>query len=224
MISALAIETQAPVPAVGEPRLVARPMQPVQGTMRSDTPSQDADAAPAAEDLMAAIAERRDRKAFVELFERLGPRVKGYLMRQGADRETAEDLTQDVMLTVWHRAAQFDRKKAAVSTWVFTIARNRRIDRLRRARRPEFDPEDPALVSGPEQAADTAVEVSQRSERLHAAVAQLPAEQEKLLRLAYFEDKSHSLIAEELSLPLGTVKSRLRLAMAKLRAALESLE
>ena len=177
-----------------------------------------------AEDLMSAVAERRDRKAFVALFELFGPRVKAYLIRQGADRATAEDLSQDVMLTVWHRAAQFDRRKATFSTWVFTIARNRRIDGLRRAKRPEIDPEDPALVRAPEVPADQAVDAAERRVRLHAAVAELPDDQERLLRLAYFEDKSHSAIAEELALPLGTVKSRLRLAMAKLRSALETLE
>jgi RNA polymerase sigma-70 factor (ECF subfamily) len=128
------------------------------------------------------------------------------------------------MLTVWRRAEQFDRSKAAASTWLFTIARNRRIDTLRRARRPEIDPEDPVLVREPDDPADRVVEVAQRRKSLHAAVAQLPEEQTKLLRLAYFEDKSHSVIADELSLPLGTVKSRLRLAMGKLRVALETME
>jgi RNA polymerase sigma-70 factor (ECF subfamily) len=177
-----------------------------------------------AEDLVSAIAARRDRRAFAELFDTLGPRVNGYLMRQGTDRETAEDLVQDVMLTVWNRAHQYDRNKAAVSTWVFTIARNRRIDRLRRERRPELDPDDPALVPEPEKPADSLVDTAQTNKLLHAMVAQLPKEQKELLRLAYFEDKSHSAIAEQLSLPLGTVKSRLRLAIAKLRAVLETEE
>ena len=128
------------------------------------------------------------------------------------------------MLTVWRRAAQFDPSKAAASTWLFTIARNRRIDTLRRARRPEIDPEDPALVREPDDPADRVVEAAQRRASLQAAVAELPDDQAKLLRLAYFEDKSHSIIAAELSLPLGTVKSRLRLAMGKLRAALETME
>ena len=181
-------------------------------------------AEPSPEELIAAVAEQRDRTAFIGLFKLFAPRVKAYLMRQGADKASAEDLAQDVMLTVWHRAAQFDRQKASVSTWVFTIARNRRIDTLRRARRPEIDPEDPVLVREPETPPDHHVEATQRNARLQAAVAKLPEEQEKLLRLVYFEDKSHSVIAEELSLPLGTVKSRLRLAMTKLRAALETME
>ena len=177
-----------------------------------------------AEELMAAVAAHRDRKAFLQLFEMFGPRIKGYLIGQGADRQTAEDVTQDVMLTVWNRATQFDRTKASFSTWVFTIARNRRIDILRRTRRPEIDPEDPALVRDPDEPADRVIDVAQRSKYLHAAVAELPEEQGKLLRMAYFEDKSHSAIAEELDIPLGTVKSRLRLAMAKLRTSLEPLQ
>ncbi len=192
--------------------------------MRGETTFGEPGAEASAEELMTAVAQRRDRKAFVRLFETFGPRVKAYLIRQGADRASAEDLAQDVMLTVWRRAAQFDRSKAAVSTWVFTIARNRRIDTLRRARRPEIDPEDPALVPEPDDPADRVVEAAQRSKCLHAAVAALPEEQARLLRLAYFEDKSHSVIAEELALPLGTVKSRLRLAMGKLRTALETME
>ncbi len=226
MLNALAIDPRAPFPALaaGEVRLVARPVVPLERAMRAGSTSKQPGAEASAEELMTAVAERHDRQAFVQLFETFAPRVKAYLMRQGADQATAEDLVQDVMLTVWRRAALFDRSKAAVSTWVFTIARNRRIDTLRRARRPEIDPEDPALVREADDPADRVVEAAQRSESLHAAVAALPEEQAKLLRLAYFEDKSHSAIAAELALPLGTVKSRLRLAMGKLRSALETLE
>lgn len=204
--------------------LVARYVRPVERVMRGEPARPEAGAERSAEELMIAVAKQRDKAAFIQLFEGFGPRIKAYLMRQGADRATADDLTQDVMLTVWNRAAQFDPLKASFSTWIFTIARNRRIDGLRRARRPEIDPEDPVLVRDPEEPADRVVEAEQRRALLHAAVAQLPQEQEQLLRLAYFEDKSHRVIAEELSLPLGTVKSRLRLAMTKLRGALETLE
>lgn len=221
MLNALASNIPTPT-ASSKPALVARPRQPLQRLMRAEASHLSSDSSP--EELMSAVAERRDRKAFMGLFELFAPRVKAYLMRQGADKATAEDLAQDVLLTVWHRAAQFDRQKASASTWIFTIARNRRIDVLRRTRRPEIDPDDPLLVREPEIMPDHHVETAQRNARLHAAVTKLPAEQEKLLRLVYFEDKSHSVIAEELSLPLGTVKSRLRLAMAKLRAALETLE
>ena len=173
---------------------------------------------------MAAVAERRDRRAFRALFDHFGPRVKAYLLRLGADAATAEDVVQDVMLVVWHRAGQFDRRKAGLSTWIFTIARNRRIDVLRRERRPEIDPEDPALVRDPEDRADDLVETQQANGLLRRAVATLPDEQALLLKQAYFEDKSHSEIAAEFDLPLGTVKSRLRLALGKLRGALKDLD
>ena len=218
MQSALAVEPAAALPA--------RKATLVLGTVlmkeNRPLPAGKAEVDPTPEDLMHAIAIRRDRTAFVELYRQLGPRVKAFLMRQGADKESAEDVTQEVMLTVWRRAEQYDRSKAAVSTWVFTIARNRRIDSLRRTRRPEIDPEDPALLPEPVRAADDVVDLAEQGRLLHAAVAELPQEQERLLRMAYFEDKSHSMIAEELNLPLGTVKSRLRLAMAKLRHALET--
>jgi RNA polymerase sigma factor (sigma-70 family) len=223
VLSTLASEMPAPL-AKARPALVVMALLQVQRGMRTETSPLGPGAETTAEDLMVAVAERRDRAAFVRLFEQFGPRVRAYLMRQGADRTSAEDLVQDVMLTVWRRAAQFDRSKATVSTWVFTIARNRRIDGLRRAKRPEIDPQDPVLMREPDDPADQVVDAAQRGRLLHAAVAQLPDEQARLLRLAYFEDKSHSAIAVELDLPLGTVKSRLRLAIAKLRAALETVE
>ncbi len=174
--------------------------------------------------LLRAIAEQRDRQAFVALFGQFGPRVKAYILRLGTDYAQADDLVQEVMLTVWRRAEQFDPAKASPSTWIFTIARNRRIDFLRRERRPEFDPTDPALVPEPETAADDQVDAGQKQKLIRAAVRDLPEEQAQLLKLAYFEDKSHSVIAEQLDLPLGTVKSRLRLAITKLRAALKDIE
>jgi len=174
--------------------------------------------------LLADVAERRDRHAFARLYRHFAPRVKAYVMRLGTDPAAAEDLAQDVMMTVWHRAEQFDRSKAGLSTWIFTIARNRRIDVLRRERRPEIDPEDPALVREPDPPADEEIDTAERHRLLREAVTTLPKEQAELLRVAYFEDQSHSKIAERFGLPLGTVKSRLRLALAKLRPALEEFE
>jgi len=169
------------------------------------------------DDLLEAIASRRDREAFKLLFAHFAPRLKAFARRLAADGEVAEDLAQDVMLTVWRRAGQFDRRKAGASTWIFTIARNRRIDMIRREARPNYDPEEPERNAEGGQAADELLAVRRRDEDLHRAVARLPEEQSQLMRLAYFEDKSHGVIAEELNLPLGTVKSRIRLAMRKLR-------
>jgi RNA polymerase sigma-70 factor (ECF subfamily) len=172
-------------------------------------------------DLMEAIARRRDRAAFVELFTWYGPRVKGYLLRIGADAALAEELAQDVMVTVWRKAELFDRRQASVSTWVFRIARNRRIDALRRTKRPELDPHDPLLAPTPPEAADDLLSASEREHLVRAALAELPEEQRKLLRQAFYEGLTHREIADVTGTPLGTVKSRLRLAFAKLRARLE---
>ena len=173
---------------------------------------------------LVAVATRRDRDAFARLFRFYAPRVKGYLRRLGAEDEIAEDLAQEVMISVWRRADQFDRTKAALSTWIYTIARNKRIDALRRERRPEHEVEDPEAEIDPAPHADAVVEQRQVSEEVTRAISALPDEQARLLRIFYFEDKTHSVIADELGLPLGTVKSRLRLALGKLRVALGGLQ
>ncbi len=169
--------------------------------------------------LIVAIAERGDREAFAELFNHFAPRVKSYLLRLGARSETAEELAQEALLTVWRRAAAFDPHRAAASTWIFTIARNLRIDLLRREgrRAPMEDPSDAPPDPTPP---DRALSALQDEGRIAAALASLPAEQAQVIRLAFFSDKPHSEIAADLSLPLGTVKSRLRLAMARLRSLL----
>lgn len=172
-------------------------------------------------ELVAAVARDRDRSAFGELFSHFAPRLKSYLMRLGTDGASAEEVVQDVMLTVWRRADAFNPTQAAASTWIFTIARNRRIDRIRQERHPELDPDDPALVPEPAAAADDTIAATQATGRLRAALGTLPDEQAELLRLAYFEDKPHSLISSERGIPLGTVKSRLRLALERLRKALK---
>lgn len=172
---------------------------------------------------MADIAERRDKGSFRRLFDHFAPRLRAYLRRLGSVDASAEELVQEVMLTVWRRAGQYDPRRAGVATWIFTIARNRRIDLLRRERRPELDPNDPALVPAEPKAADDRVAARENEVALRNAIKTLPQEQASLLHMAFFEDKSHSVIAAELSLPLGTVKSRLRLAIQKLRVSLEEL-
>ncbi len=172
------------------------------------------------EDLVLAIARGRSRGAFARLFSHFAPRLKAYLKRQGVDGGQAEELVQEVMLLVWNRAETFDPAQASANTWIFTIARNKRIDAIRRERRPEYDPSDPALVADPSDPADRVLEARQETARLQAAIGALPQEQAELLRLAYFDDKSHSVISVERGIPLGTVKSRLRLALDRLRRML----
>lgn len=173
--------------------------------------------------LMENISKRRDRVSFSRIFDHFAPRVRSYMLRLGAPPAQADDLVQDVMLTIWRRADQFDPAKAGVGTWIFTIARNRRIDLIRKDRRPELDPNDPALVQGEEPSADVVLQRKQGGAKIQAALATLPENQSEMLRLAYFEDMSHGDIAQALSLPLGTVKSRIRLATDKLRIKLMEL-
>ena len=167
--------------------------------------------------LVLRVAAGGDRAAFAALFGHFAPRVKAYLLRLGTDAATAEDLMQDVMVTVWRRAVTYDPAQAGVGTWIFTIARNKRIDALRRERRPELDPSDPAFAPDPPLEPERAAAQGQWEARIGAALAALPREQSEMLRLAYFEDLSHGEIARRLGLPLGTVKSRVRLAITLLR-------
>ncbi len=170
--------------------------------------------------LMRRVAEAGDRAAFAALYEHFAPRLKAYMMRLGAAEDLAEELAQETLVTAWRRAASFDPAQAGLATWLFTIARNRRIDRLRRERRPAVDPADPALVPDPEPPPDRGLDAAQAEARLRTALASLPAEQTRLLELAFFQDLSHRDIAARENLPLGTVKSRIRLALARLKAAL----
>ncbi|WZU63179.1 sigma-70 family RNA polymerase sigma factor [Yoonia algicola] len=166
-----------------------------------------------------AVRDNKDRAAFAELFGYFAPRVKSFLMKSGASPDLAEECTQEVMATLWNKAHQFDPTKASVSTWIFTIARNRKIDILRKQRRPE--PED--LPWGPEAEPDQAdaIGLQQETEQLGQALATLPEEQRKLIERAYFGELSHSQIAAETGLPLGTIKSRIRLALDRLRHAMK---
>jgi RNA polymerase sigma-70 factor (ECF subfamily) len=170
--------------------------------------------------LLVDVAMRRDRAAFETLFVHFGPRVKSYLLRLGAGATLADDLAQEAMLTMWRKAQLFDPAKASASTWIFTIARNLRIDAIRRERRPEFDPNDPAFVPDEEPLADARMMRDDENTRLRAALAKLSTEQAQVIQMSFFSEKSHSQIAKELRLPLGTVKSRLRLAMARIKDAL----
>jgi len=173
-------------------------------------------------ELIAAIAQRGDRGAFAILFGHFAPRVKSYMLRLGAEPLLAEELAQETLLAVWRRAASFDPAKAAPSTWVFTIARNLRIDVARRDRRGQ-PAEDPSDAPDAEPTPDDALVALQSEGRVRQALLALPAEQAEVVRLSFFSDQPHSEIAAALNLPLGTVKSRLRLAMGRLRDLLGDL-
>jgi RNA polymerase sigma-70 factor (ECF subfamily) len=167
--------------------------------------------------LLIRVAEKADRTAFADLFGHFGPRIKGFMMKTGASDDLAEEVVQETMVTLWTKARLYDPSKAGASTWIFTIARNKRIDLLRRRNRPEPDPHDPMFQPEPEPNGEQTLSSHQDQIRIRRAMADLPPEQLEIVRLSFFEGLPHSAIAKRLDLPLGTVKSRLRLAFRKVR-------
>ena len=176
-------------------------------------------------DLLSLIARDRSDAAFRRLFDEFGPRVRSFMLRQGADAATAEELAQETLLTVWRKAALYAPGKGAPSTWIFTIARNLRIDKLRReARWQELTDEQAEAIPSDDVGADEQVSDRQRQVRVQEVLAALPPDQREVVVLAFIDGLSHSEIAKRLTLPLGTVKSRMRLAYQKVRDALEDLK
>jgi RNA polymerase sigma-70 factor (ECF subfamily) len=167
---------------------------------------------------LVAVRDHQDKSAFAELFAHFGPRVKSFLMKSGASPDMAEECAQEVMVTLWRKSHPIYPAKASVSTSIFHIARNRRIDLLRKQRRVE--PED--LPWGPEPDPDQAdaIALQQETELLGKAIAELPVKQRILIEKAYYGELTHSEIAAQTGLPLGTIKSRIRLALDRLRHAI----
>jgi RNA polymerase sigma-70 factor (ECF subfamily) len=177
------------------------------------------------EALLALVGAERDREAFAALFRHFAPRLKGHLQARGIAAATADELVQETMVSVWRHAAQFDAARGTAATWVFAIARNALVSHVRRERRVEPEPDDPCAAepagSTDEVEAPDALYLRAERERVvAAALSRLPAEQQQTLRSAYYTDRSLSEVAHEHGVPLGTVKTRVRLALQKLRAAL----
>ena len=166
-------------------------------------------------ELLKKVDTLKDTSAFEELFNHFAPRVKAFLMKSGADPQMAEECSQEVMATVWRKAHLFDSSRASASTWIFTIARNKKIDAIRKQNRPEPEQLYPDQDYEPDQ--ESVVELQQETERLTSALEELPEKQRVLVEKAYLGELSHSEIAEITGLPLGTIKSRIRLALEKLR-------
>lgn len=173
--------------------------------------------------LIVAVAQDRDRECFAALFTYFAPRVKSYLLRLGMPAALADDLAQETLLAVWRKAESFDPTRATASTWIFTIARNLRIDTLRRDGRRDrlgdYPPDESVAAS-----ADDEYLTAEREQKVSDALRALPADQAEVLRLSFFEEEPHPKIAAQLGIPLGTVKSRVRLALNRLRATLEDLK
>jgi RNA polymerase sigma-70 factor (ECF subfamily) len=170
--------------------------------------------------LLSALKSVQDEAVFAELFRHYAPRLKSYMRKLGAAEDVAEELAQEAMASVWRKAHLFDAEKAGAGTWIFSIARNLRIDAFRRQRRPEVDFDDPALVPDDPVAPDAMIDHDRQAAAVRAALAGLPQEQARIVHLSFFEDKPHAEIAAELGIPLGTVKSRMRLAFQRFRKAL----
>ncbi|WP_082015885.1 sigma-70 family RNA polymerase sigma factor [Leisingera sp. ANG-M7] len=168
-----------------------------------------------------AVRDQRDREAFADMFDFLAPRLKGFVIRCGARPALAEEIVQDVMLTIWRKAALFDPHKAQASAWIYQIARNRHIDIVRKESRPVPDElgEDP----GTEPDASQIIGLEQEAEQLKHAIAQLHPDQKEMIVKAYMGDLTHQEISSQTGLPLGTVKSRIRLGLGRLRKELKGL-
>ena len=174
-------------------------------------------------ELLTRIAEKRDRAAFAALFDAYGPRVKSFMMRKGASSEQAEDLVQETMIAVWSKAGMYVSDRGSVTTWIFTIARNLRIDRLRREKTSLYTDIDDYDAESNEPQQDEALSRLQEDGLVARALAQIPEEQRQLLVLSYVEDLPQSEIAQRLQIPLGTVKSRMRLAYRRMKKLLETV-
>jgi RNA polymerase sigma-70 factor (ECF subfamily) len=174
---------------------------------------------------IAAIANRQDREAFAELFRHFAPRVKGFLRRNGASDAQAEEIAQEAMLTIWRKAQLFDPAASGAATWIFTIARNLRIDAIRREKRGgglRVEEVEAEYEIDATPTPDAQIVAAQSEASVRGALDALPDDQLKVIQLSYFEERSHGEIAQALQIPLGTVKSRLRLAMKRLRSELEA--
>ncbi len=173
------------------------------------------------------IGKNRDKAAFIQLFDYYAPRLKSFLMRGNFSPDTAEELVQETMIAVWDKADRYDPSQSAAGTWIFTIARNKKIDHLRKQKRYDIDPNDPLFVkinSSEQVAAIDMVQEKQESKLFEQALTHLPNEQKELVKMSFYDGKTHQEIAQIKNLPLGTVKSRLRLALEKLRKHIKADE
>jgi len=169
------------------------------------------------------IANFKSKDAFVRLFNHFAPRIKSYLIKSGLTPNEAEDLSQETLITVWNKAKLFDSSKSAASTWIFTIGRNKRIDHLRRQKHPIPSQDDiPSDID--ENSHDTTLEKEQIFNIIKSEIKNLPIEQSDVLKKSFFEGKSHIQISKDLSIPLGTVKSRIRLAITSIRKKTKDLQ
>jgi len=165
-----------------------------------------------------AIAARGDRAAFAQLFRRYAPKVKAHLVARGA-AAAADELTQEVMLIVWRKAALYDPTRGSVPAWLYTISRNFLFNQARaeRRRQPGTGPEEAFPEPEPQPTSEQALAAAEQRRQLAASLGELPPEQREILEGAYWHGQTLQECADERRLPLGTVKTRVRLALERLR-------
>ena len=167
------------------------------------------------------IGKSQDKLAFNNIFRHFAPRLKSFLVKAGSTETQAEEVIQEVMIAVWTKSSTYDSSKSSVSTWIYTIARNKRIDKIRKEKRHYLSESDEGLEIPVDSTQEKEIFSAQVSNSLKKYMSNLPEEQSKLLKLSYFYNKTHADISEELKIPLGTVKSRIRLALTKMRHLVE---
>ena len=165
------------------------------------------------EELIFKITESQDKESFNRIFDYFSPRIMGYLINSGTNRATSEEITQEVLSTVWQKSYQFNQKIANVSTWIFTIARNKRIDRARKNENPNYNLTDlvDSLYS------NNNAQNQELKQDVDVILSELNEDEKKLLKMNFFDGKSHKIISRETNIPLGTIKSRIRSILHKMR-------
>ena len=166
--------------------------------------------------LMVRIQKDRDEMAFSEIFDFFAPKVNAYFIQNGIRFESSEELTQEVLSTVWVKSNLYDSTKSALSTWIFTIARNKKIDFFRKNSKIGFKEEDIREFLYQDREVDP-IEENEAKKQIERINNELDEQQKIMIKMNFFENKSHKKIADELEIPLGTVKSRIRHILTKMQ-------
>tara|TARA_B100001029_G_C14894609_1_gene357370 strand:+ start:55 stop:771 length:717 start_codon:yes stop_codon:yes gene_type:complete len=204
---------------LGDRVFISSPLKPNKGTSKSRTMADGLDT----NKLMEKVVADGDKEAFSQLYSHFAPRIKAMMMKMSPDSSVAEEVAQEAMIALWRKAYSFDPNKASLSTWLFTIARNLRIDRFRAKKKDNLDPNEPMLLPSAEPSAEETVFREEESIKVRSCISKLPEDQQEVVGLAFMEGMTHQEIADNLGIPLGTVKSRLRLSFEKLRPMLKEL-
>ncbi len=167
------------------------------------------------------IGESQDKSAFSSIFKYFAPRLKSFFVKLGCSDSQAEEIIQEVMIAVWTKSKTYDGTKSSVSTWIYTIAKNKRIDKIRKEKKHNIVESDESLEIPTASKQEEQLLSTELNEKIQHSLQFLPKEQAELLKLSYFYEKTHTDIAKDLCLPLGTVKSRIRLALSKMKNLVE---